>query len=205
MNSEPLKCYFPTESNPPTKYDLRVAQWLSRKVLDVSEVVVVVGKSSDGSITPQQKYDAWQCYIKEVHGSPISVYKDEERSPVMAIYNLQEPNHKDAFTIALPEIAAKNEQFQRAFEMFINYQVIITPPYDRKVHKQMLEALNAGSYKDVCTYLPPELSKEEKRQVYEILKPNKVEEGTPVATKEFWHKTMNEVYSRYNLDIKSKL
>lgn len=190
--------YFPGEFSPANKYDKKIAEWLSNKTHDVSEVVVVIGKSKDGEMTGEQKYDLWNQYLLNNKQANISIYKDDKNSPLTAIYKLQERLPEDAFGIALPEKIAKNKDFQEVFAMFPNYEVIITPPYEDGVSESMMEALAEDDLRKFIKGLPPELSMDAKKEIFDSLKPEKVEEEG-VLSERYWRDMLSGMYNRYGL------
>lgn len=89
-----LKTYFPGEFNPPTKYDLDIAKWLSRKTLDVSEVIIVIGKDKEGELTQADKEAIWDLYLGDNVSAPIKVVKSQNLSPLSYIYKEQENDRR---------------------------------------------------------------------------------------------------------------
>lgn len=194
MRDAQNKCYFPTDSAIPTKFDLKIAQWLSRKIHDVSEVIVVIGKSEKGQLTPSQKSDVWRTYLNDNRFAPIYLHVDEEHSPLTAVYKMHERLPKDAFTLALPENVAKNETFQSHFEVFPNYDIIIVPKYDKQASVQMLAALEAGDFREFSKYLPGELPLSDKQAIFDSLKTKE-----PALNEVYWNGMINDLYTQYGL------
>lgn len=198
MNSEPVKCYFPGDFNPATKLDFKVAQWLSRKIFDVNEVVIVLGKSDKGQLSLEDRYYFWEMYLKTHQEGKIVIYKDPLNSPLTAIYKMHERLPGGDFSIALPERVAKNEDFQSHFEIFPNYQVIITPNYDKKMSEYMLQAVEQGDQREFYKFLPATLTIEEKGQLFNRLKTDKEQEPA-VVTEKYWKDMVGSILSNAGL------
>lgn len=191
-----LPCYYPGNFNPPTKYDLKITQWLCRKIHDVSEVIVVIGKSKPGEMAIEDKAAIWEEYLNDNLHAPISIKIDRDNSPLSAIHKMYESLPKDAFTIAVPEEVAKNQQFQSHFEVFPRYEIIITPNYDKTSSQQMIDAAAAGDLQKFSEFVPGELSLDIKKKIMSIVKPEEQQSTDEVLG---WDKTMNELYARYGL------
>jgi hypothetical protein len=181
--------------------DVQLAQWLGRRTTDVSELIVVIGKSEPGDrITPEQKEHIWRMYLADSKYAPVTIHKDEANSPLTSIYKLNEGHPGDPFSIAIPDNIAKNETFQTHFEVFPNYQIIITPSYDREVNTKINEALNNGDFREFSKYIPPTLPLDRKQEIFDYLKPApKQDEG--VLGEDFWRTTMNGLYEKYGLKL----
>ena len=199
MSNQPTKCYFPGSFAPPTKFDLKIAQWLSRKIYDVSEVIVVIGKSEPGEITPDQKADIWGDYLPRQQFGSITIHKDLKNSPLTSIYKMHERLPEDAFSIALPEHVAKNETFQSHFEIFPNYEIIITPKYDSNASTSMTAAAEAGDLREFSKYVPTELSIEKKKEIMDYLKPVDKDPQNEVLGERYLNGMLGNLYTQYGL------
>ena len=194
MSNVPIRCYFPTNPSLPTKFDLKIVHWLSRKAYDVSDVVIVVGKGGSDQPSVDQRYALWSEYLKDGQFAYISVYKDEENSPLTAIYKMHERSPENEFSIAVPESIAKNETFQSHFELFPNYEIIITPNYDRGYSEKMAAAAANGDFREFNKYLPSELSLDRKQAILDMIKPEE-----PVLNEAYWTNMLNTLYTNYGL------
>lgn len=197
MANNPVVCYFPGEFSPPNKFDLSIALWLSKKIHDISAVVIVLGKSKEGEISLEQKLEIWQSYLASSHNSRISIHKDEENSPLTSIYKMHEHSPESAFSIALPESIAKNESFQSHFEVFPRYQVYITPPYDKTTSDKMLSAAQEGDLKEFSKHTPANLSLTTKQDLMGLLKPEEPVEDNSVMSERYWKQAVQEMFLKY--------
>lgn len=170
MASKPIPYYFPGEFSPANRYDLNIAQWLSRKVYEVSEVIIVIGKGSEEDLPIDLRADIWQEYLKNNKYGSISVHKDDRNSPLTSIYKMHERLPEDAFGIALPEKVAKNKDFQDHFAVFTDYEVIITPPYDKDTSGKMLSDAASDDFKGFSQGLPPSMPLEAKQGLFKDIK-----------------------------------
>lgn len=178
-----LKTYFPGEFNPPTKYDLDIAKWLSRKTLDVSEVIIVIGKDKEGELPQADKEAIWDLYLGDNVSAPIKVVKSQNLSPLSYIYKEQENASEEAFSIALDEDTSNDERFQSHFDMFANYEVIITPSHQ----KQDLVALaKEGDFEKFSSSLPSALPKQDKQKIFNLVKGPVQDPVDEIFTAQYW-------------------
>lgn len=197
MNYSAVKCFFPGDFAPPTKYDLMLVQWLSKKAYEVSEVVIVIGKAKEGEISPDQKKDLWLDYLSNSQQSNIVVHKDDKSSPLSAIYKMQERSPEDAFSIAVPESVAKNPTFQQHFEVFPNYQIVVTPVYNKDASDEMNAALANNDFEAFSQNLPGTLPLSKKQEIFKNLKPQ--EPVSEILDKQYWSNSLKELYNQYGI------
>jgi hypothetical protein len=188
-----LKTYFPGEFNPPTKYDLDIAKWLSRKTLDVSEVIIVIGKDKEGELSQADKAGVWELYLGDNVSAPISIVKSQNLSPLSYIYKQQENAPEEAFAIALDQETADDERFQSHFDMFSNHEVIITPSHE----KQDLTSLaKEGDFKKFSSALPSSLPKEDKQKVFNLVKGPEKDPVDEVFTVNYWKNNLGNLLEK---------
>lgn len=198
MNSTANKCFFPGEFSPPNKYDLMIAQWLMRKTMDVSQVIVVIGKAVEGEMTPEEKRDLWLEYIPSDLQGNIAIYKDESNSPLSAIYKMQERSPDEMFSIAVPESIAKNENFQHHFNVFPNYEIIITPKSHTDASAEMNSALVDKDFTLFSKNLPNTLSLQKKQEIFKNLSMEKSPVGD-ILNEKYWNDSINQLYNQYGI------
>ena len=188
-----IKTYYPEDFNPPSRYNLHTAIWLAKKSLDVSEVIIVVGKNKDGEISQEAKLEIWDIYLRGSVGAPIRVIKSENLSPLSHIYREQENNLEEPFCVALDEETANDERFKSYFEAFPNYEVIITPPY----HKEDLVSLaQEDNIKKFNSFLPTELTKEDKKIILGLVKGAEQEPVDEVLTRGYWKNAISNILEK---------
>jgi hypothetical protein len=197
MNYTAVKCFFPGDFSPPTKYDLMLVQWLGKKAYEVSEVVIVIGKAKEGEVTPDQKKDIWLDYLSSNQQSNIVVHKDDKSSPLSAIYKMQERSPEDAFSIAVPESVAKNETFQQHFEVFPNYQIIITPVFNKDASMEMNNAIASNDFEAFAKNLPGSIPLSKKQEIFKSLKPQ--DPVSEILDQQYWNKSLKELYNQYGI------
>jgi len=177
--------YYPGKFSPPNKYDLSVVNWLSRKIYDVSNVIVVIGNYPNDPISIDQKADIWDEFLKSNTSGDIKVIKDYSNSPLAAIYKLQERSREDAFGIALAENVAANKDFKDTFSYFPSYEIILTPNYDQEIPAKVSVAIEQEDFKTFSSYMPDNLSVEEKHKIFKQLKPVQ-EPASPMLFESYW-------------------
>lgn len=90
---------------------------------------------------------------------------------------------EEAFSIALDEETSNDERFQSHFDMFANYEVIITPSHQ----KQDLVALaKEGDFKKFSASLPSALPKEDKQKIFNLVKGPVQDSVDEIFTKQYW-------------------
>lgn len=201
MSDKTLPYYFPGEFSPPNRYDLNIAQWLLRKIHDVSSVTILIGKSKPGEMSIEQKVDLWDEYLSNLKSGQISVHTDENNSPLTSIYKTHESMPEEPFGIALPESITKNEDFQNHFNIFTGCSMIVTPPYDNKgVTKKMMSALSSSDFREFSTYLPTDMSISQKQDIFDKMKPETPpEQENDILTEKFWDMSMKNLYNKYKI------
>lgn len=180
-----LPYYYPGKFSPPNKYDLSIVKWLLRKTYDVASVTIVVGKLPSDTISVDQKVDLWDTFLNNNLDGQVRVIKDDQNSPLAAIYKMQERSPQDAFGIAITHDIAKNNDFKATFGYFPNYEVILTPDYDKEAPDTLKLAIEQNDFKTFSNYMPDNMSVEEKHKVFKSLKPVEVEPVSALS-EDFW-------------------
>ena len=180
-----LPYYYPGKFSPPNKYDLSIVKWLLRKTYDVASVIIVVGKLPSDTISVDQKVDLWDTFLNNNLDGQVRVIKDNQNSPLAAIYKMQESSPQDAFGIAITHDIAKNNDFKATFGYFPNYEVILTPDYDKEAPDTLKLAIEQNDFKTFSNYMPDNMSVEEKHKVFKSLKPVEVEPVSALS-EDFW-------------------
>lgn len=180
-----LPYYYPGKFSPPNKYDLSIVKWLLRKTYDVASVTIVVGKLPSDTISVDQKVDLWDTFLNNNLDGQVRVIKDNQNSPLAAIYKMQERSPQDAFGIAITHDIAKNNDFKATFGYFPNYEVILTPDYDKEAPDTLKLAIEQNDFKTFSNYMPDNMSVEEKHKVFKSLKPVEVEPVSALS-EDFW-------------------
>lgn len=184
--AQAIPYYYPGKFSPPNKYDLNIVKWLLRKTYDVASVTVVVGNIPSDTITIDQKMDLWDTFLNTNLDGQVNVIKDEQNSPLAAIYKIQERSPKDAFGIAITQDVAKNEDFKSTYSFFPNYEVIITPNYDAEAITSLKASIEQNDFKVFSKYMPDSMSVEEKHKAFKNIKPVEQYSSNPMMFESYW-------------------
>lgn len=168
-------CLYPGIFNPPTKEHFNDIIWLAGRP-NISQVIIVIGQQEQGEISPDKKEDIFEIYKRIIPGVNINIEKSPKGSPLKYIYDQFEENPDASWYIAIDEQTARSEEFRKHFDRFRNYQIELIPEENIEKSQEMLSAANRDDYSGFIKYVPDELSKEEKRLVFDTLKSKEIEE-----------------------------
>ena len=209
MDKKPIRCYYPGDFVLPNKYDLQKAQWLARKMHEVSEVIIVIGKDVKGEIPSKLKRDIWKEMLRYSSGEPIDVDMSDKYSPLTAIYKQHEGDVNSPFAIALDRDIAEDETVQTTFEAFPNYEIILLPTSPKSnLSKEMVSAVESDDFNTFSAGLPPEMTKDIKRKLFGLIKANMPQlkpsndDEPPVqdaTTNEWWDRNLKPLYNKFGL------
>jgi hypothetical protein len=161
-------CFYIGDFNPPTRYHLDVAKWLSNKE-NITEVCIVLGKDAPGEISQQQKADLWDIFFKTEPTFGLRYHKAKNANSMVEVYNLLSEQPDMVCHLALDEKAAKNKKLSEYFEPFQNYEIEIIPSQYRQKSKKMMDAFLNGDKNIFNTMLPLTCSKDQQKRSWEIM------------------------------------
>ena len=161
---------------PPIKGHLEVLQGALDKYPEMDEVVVSVGSGVRDEIDQEESLLVWDIYQKYL---PMKVNIGASKTqPIRDIYNLAKENpDKTIYWIIgaregreddLQDIAARTKSINK----YNNIEVKVIQTKDPKVSgTNARKALLAGNKEEFFTYLPDNITDEEKEEIFTIVRP----------------------------------
>ena len=197
MATRKLKtCYLPGTWNPPTEKDLQLAYWLAKKTEEVNDVVIVIPSEDDAIIPAEIKQKIWDIYLNDTGGrGTVKTIVTDDKSARHYVYKTQERMPEEAFLIAVDKDKAKDPKFLRKFDTFPNYEIIILPKYEDEYRDKMVQSVENNDFKGFLDYIPPQLHKESKKKIFELLREHIRQKEEPIIDKEH----LKELYTKFNV------
>lgn len=190
-------CYLPGSWNPPSEKDLQLAYWLANKTEQVKDVVVVIAKEDDSLIPAEVKREIWDVYLHDTGGGGVvHTVLTDDKSPRHYVYKTQERMPEEHFIIAVGKDKAKDPKFLRKFDVFPNYEIILLPKYEDDYPEKMIETVKNNDFKGFLDYIPPQLHKESKKKVFELLRANV---GNPKEEEIIDKENLKELYTKFKV------
>ncbi|MDB4344545.1 hypothetical protein OAA18_00505 [bacterium] len=174
---------------PPIKGHLEVLQGALDQYPEMDKVIVSVGSGVRDEIDQEESLLVWDIYQRKL---PIKVEIGASKSgmPIKDIYKLAEENpDKTIYWIIgaregreddLQDIAKRTAAIDKAEDKYNNVEVKVIKTADPKVSgTNARKALIAGNKEEFFTYLPDNLTDEEKEEIFSILRPAVKETDNP--------------------------
>lgn len=210
MTKTPIPCYYPGEFIVPNKYDLQIAYWLARKSNEVQTLTIVIGKDDNKSIPGTLKEEIWNAMLNATGGEMISVHRSDKYSPLTYIYKKHERDTMSPFALGLDRATAEDKNFQETFDTYPNYEIILLPrPPKDTLAQEMYTAIKQDDFKTFSAGLPPELTKESKKELFDKIKAA-MPQNSPInddeppvqdaTTNEWWDRNLKSLYSKFGLE-----
>jgi len=166
---------------PPIKGHLEVLQGALDQYPEMDKVIVSVGSGVRDEIDQEESLLVWDIYQRNL---PIKVEIGASKSgmPIKDIYKLAEENpDKTIYWIIgaregreddLQDIAKRTAAIDKAEDKYNNVEVKVIKTADPKVSgTNARKALIAGNKEEFFTYLPDNLTDEEKEEIFSIVRP----------------------------------
>jgi hypothetical protein len=158
---------------PPTKGHLAVVQQSLKQFPQLNKYIIFVGSGERDGITQQQSVDIWNIYKKylpiEIHVIPVS-------SPIKSVYEYAKSNPDENIIWIIGGREGNEDDINdfirrsKGIEKYPNLKAynIITPQSDISGTKAR-QALKTGNKSEVISYLPPNISDKDIKQIMDIV------------------------------------
>lgn len=186
---------------PPTKGHFDVVKDFLSKHPEVDEFIIYIGGKMRDDISQAQSLIIWDLYKKYL---PIKVKIEASNQPIGDIYRLAK-NNKDSKIYWILGVRQGNEedegdinQRSHSIEKYDNL-VLIKSTSDNSISgTKARNSLKSGSEEKFNKFIPDELNKEEKKEVWDILTPQ-LDNYKPNED------TIKEYITKFGLDISEEI
>lgn len=165
---------FPGGFKPPTISHFHIVDEISKKP-EINKVKVLIGHKNRDGITKEQSLKIWDIYKKYL--SPkVEINISNNASPVKDVYEEIKNNPQNFYFT----VFGRDEDFERYKNItkYDNIKIIDFKNFEIGISGTLARnEINSNNYEKFQKFIPLELSVEERKEIWNILKPSQIQEN----------------------------